>query len=115
MPTNLYELIFKTLNKTTLTIAEGYMLARKIESFCEDIATFTLKVDDEGFRVETSCKCDNGDIYYEEEHILSVFTDGIVCEFKQYKENANDEYTVEFDRQGTVMEYLQNLLPNFNK
>ena len=91
------------------------MLAKKLEQLCEEWNSFTIKVDDEGFRIEVYFKADNGDIYYEEEHVVSIFTDGIVCEFKQYKENANDEYTVEFDRQGTVMEYLQNLLPNFNK
>lgn len=113
MPTNLYELILKTLNKTNITIAEGYMLARKIESFCEDLTSYVLKVDDESFRIETYLKVDNGDIYYEEEHRLSVYTDGIVSEFKFYKENEQDEYTVEFDRQGTVMEYLQEQLPDF--
>lgn len=113
MPTNLYELILKTLNKTNLTIAEGYMLARKIESFCEDLTSYVLKVDDESFRIETYFKVDNGDIYYEEEHRLSVYTDGMVSEFKIYKENEHDEYTVELDRQGTVLEYLQEQLPDF--
>ena len=113
MPTNLYELTLKTLNQTTLTIAEGYMLARKIESFCENFNTFCLKVDDEGFRVETYFKADNGDLYYEEEHRLSVYTDGTISEFKIYKEQEYDEYTIELDRQGTVMEYLQEQLPDF--
>ena len=113
MPTNLYELIVKTLNKTNITIAEAYMLAKKLERLCEEWSSFSIKVDDESFRIETYFKIDNGDIYYEEEHRLSVYTDGMVSEFKIYKENEHDEYTVELDRQGTVLEYLQEQLPDF--
>jgi ketosteroid isomerase-like protein len=117
MPTNLYELILKTLNKTNITIAEGYMLARKIESFCDEVSTFTLKVDDEGFRIEVYFKVDNPEeyVYYEEMHILSVFADGMIGEFKEFRDFADDEFEVEIDKQGTVTEYLQDMLPNFKK
>lgn len=114
MMKNLYELVSKTLKNTSLTIAIGNELVEKITAFCEDVDNLTLKIDSEGFRIETYCKL-NGCVYYEEEHILSVFTDGTICEFKQYKEQEEDEYTVEFDRQGTIIEYLQDLLPDFNK
>jgi hypothetical protein len=113
MPTNLYELIVKTLNKTNITIAEAYMLAKKLEHLCEEWNSFTIKVDDEGFRIEVYFKTDNGDIYYEERRTVSIFTDGIVGDFLEYKENPNDDFEVDHDRQGTVMEYLQLLLPDF--
>ena len=110
MTTNIYELIIKTLNKTNITLAEGYMLAKKLEHICEDWSSYTIKVDDEGFRIIIYFKADNGDIYYEEEHIINVFTDGIIGEYKHYRENADDEWTVENNKQGTIMEFLQNKL-----
>jgi hypothetical protein len=113
MPTNLYELIVKTLNKTNITIAEAHMLAKKLEQLCEEWSSFTIKVDDEGFRIEVYFKVDNGDIYYEEEHIVSIFTDGTVGDFLQCKEDQFAEFEIDHDRQGTVMEYLQLLLPDF--
>ena len=113
MPNNIYELIVKTLNKTNITIAEAYMLAKKLEQLCEERSSFAIKVDDECFRIEIYFKTDNGDIYYEERRIVSIFTDGIVGDFLEYKENPNDDFEVDHDRQGTVMEYLQLLLPDF--
>lgn len=113
MPNNIYELIVKTLNKTNITIAEAYMLAKKLEQLCEEWSSFTIKVDDEGFRIEVYFKVDNGDIYYEEERIVSIFTDGTVGDFLQCKEDPFAEFEIDHDRQGTVMEYLQLLLPDF--
>ena len=113
MPTNLYELIVKTLNKTNITIAETYMLAKKLERLCEEWNAFTIRVDDEGFRIEVYFKSETDEFYYEEERIVSVFTDGIIGDFLQYKENANDNFTIDHDRQGTIMEYLQLILPDF--
>ena len=110
MNINIYELIIKTLNKTNITIAEGYMLARKLEHICEEWNTISIKVNDEGFRIETYFKVDNCDIYYEEEHIISIFTDGVVCDYKHYKEEKNSDWTIEKDAQGTILEFLQNQL-----
>ena len=115
MTTNIYELIIKTLNKTNITLAEGYMLARKLEHICEEWSSYTIKVDDESFRIMIYFKADNGDIYYEEEHTVSIFTDGVVGEYKHYKEDADDDWTIETNAQGTVMEFLQNKLTNFIK
>jgi hypothetical protein len=48
-------------------------------------------------------------------HILSVFADGMIGEFKEFRDFADDEFEIEIDKQGTVTEYLQNMLPNFKK
>lgn len=114
MPTNLYELILKTLNKTDVTIKQAYLLAQELERMCEDFTSITIKVDDESFRVISYYKCSNDiDLYYEEEHTVAVYTDGTVGEIILSRESLEEEMAITTDSQGTIAEYLKRKLPSY--
>lgn len=115
MPTNLYELIIKTLNKTDVTLKQAYLLAQALERVCEDVTNITIKVDDESFRIISCYSCGNNDIgiYYEEEHTVAVFTDGTIGEIILSRESLEEEMAITTDSQGTIAEYLKRKLPSY--
>ena len=99
-----------TAHTNTFSVFES-----NINSFKQGLDSFALQTanNKQIISIAKENEWSNGDIYYEEERIVSIFTDGMVGDFLQCKEDPSAEFEIDHDKQGTVMEYLQLLLPDF--